>query len=207
MSNEKVYIEIKKKSLINVDTAIKVKDVADVYSSRPDIMKKVEDLKVSKGDTVENWDTLGSVEIAGKILDRYPDLDLNMLGESEVLIEYKSQEKERRIWELVKVVSICTILFFGATIAIINFHQDVDTRASLEQIYFTFTGVKKKNPLFMGIPYSLGVGAGMVVFFSRIFSSSRRRKKEPGPMEVELFIYDDEVEQYVSSEIQKNREV
>ena len=97
-------------------------------------------------------------------------------------------------------------MFFGASIAIINFHEDVNTRASLEKIYFTFTGVEKKNPLIMGIPYSIGIGAGMATFFSRIWTSSKRRKKEPGPMEVELFIYDDEVEQYVTSELQKNKE-
>lgn len=204
MSNEKVYIEIKKKAAIDTDTKILVKDIAKVYSSRPDIMKKVEDVKLGNGSKDENWDYLGAVDITEKILEKYKDLDLDILGSSEVLIEYKSQEEKRPVWEAIKVISVCIILFFGATIAIVNFHEDVNTRESLEKIYFIFTGIKKKDPLIMGIPYSLGIGVGMLTFFSRIFTSSKRRKKEPGPMEVELFVYDDEVEQYVSSELKKD---
>lgn len=207
MSNEKVYIQVKKKVAISTERKIKVEDIANIYSSRPDILKRVEEVKISNGSVEENWDSIGSVEVAGKILERYPDLDLNLLGSDEVLIEYKSLEKENKLWEVIKVISICIILFFGATIAIINFHEDVDTRASLEKIYFTFTGIKNKNPLIMGIPYSIGVGAGMVTFFSRIFTLSKRRKKEPGPMEVELFLYDDEVEQYVFNEINKDKDI
>lgn len=206
MSNVKVYVEIKKKAALDLDKKVIVKDVADVFSTRKDIMKKVEDVKLGNGSQDENWGYFGAVDITKKILEKYSDLNLDVLGSSEVIIEFKSQEEKRPFWEILKVISVCSVLFFGATIAIINFHEDVNTRASLEKIYFTFTGVKKKNPLIMGIPYSIGIGAGMATFFSRIWTSSKRRKKEPGPMEVELFIYDDEVEQYVTSELEKDRE-
>ena len=206
MSNVKVYVEIKKKAVIDVDKKVIVKDVADIFSTRKDIMKRVEDVKLGNGSEYENWGYFGAVDITKKILEKCSDLDLEVLGSSEVIIEYKSQEEKRPFWEMLKVVSVCVLLFFGATIAIINFHEDVNTRASIEKIYFTFTGVKKENPLIMGIPYSLGIGVGMGTFFSRIWTSSKRRKKEPGPMEVELFVYDDEVQQYVTSELQKDRE-
>lgn len=206
MDNQKVYIELKKKSAVDVNTKVMVKDISDVYCSRPDIMKKVEDVKLDSGSIEENWDYLGAVEIAEKILDKYPNLDLDILGSSEVVIEYKSQEEKMPFWEFIKVTLVCIVLFFGATIAIVNFHEDVNTRESLEKIYFIFTGVKKKDPLIMGIPYSIGIGVGMLTFFSRIFSSSKRRKKEPGPMEVELFLYDDQVEQYVANELKKNQD-
>lgn len=206
MSNEKVYVEIKKKAVIEVNKKVVIKDVADVFSTRKDILKKVEDIKLHNGSKEENWGYFGLVDITKTILEKYSDLDLDILGSTEVIIEYKSREEKRPFWEILKVASVCILLFFGATIAIINFHEDVNTRASLEKIYFTITGVDKKNPLIMGIPYSLGIGAGMATFFSRIWTSSKRRKKEPGPMEVELFVYDDEVEQYVTSELQKDKE-
>lgn len=207
MSNEKVYIEIKKKVVINVGEKVIVKDVANVFSTRKDIIKKVEEVKIGKGSPDENWDYFGSVDITKKILEKYSDLDLDILGSSEIIIEYKSREEKRPFWEIIKVISVCIILFFGATIAIMNFHEDVGTRAALGRIYFIFTGIKDENPLIMGIPYSIGIGAGMATFFSRIWTSSKRRKKEPGPMEVELFVYDDEIEQYVTNELKKNKEL
>lgn len=207
MSNGKVYVEIKKKALIYVDEKVTVKDVADVFSTREDMMKKVEDVKLSNGSKYENWGYFGAVDITKKILEKHSDFDLEILGSTEVTIEYKSREEKRPFWEILKVISVCILLFFGATIAIINFHEDVNTRASLEKIYFTFTGIEKENPIIMGIPYSIGIGVGMATFFSRIWTPSKRRKKEPGPMEVELFVYDDEVEQYVTSELKKGKEL
>lgn len=206
MSNEKVYIELKQKTVIDVDQKVIIKDVANVFSTRKDIIKKVEEVKIGKGSPDENWDYFGSVDITKKILEKYSDLDLDILGSSEVIIEYKSKEEKRPFLEIIKVISICTVLFFGATIAIMNFHEDVGTREALGKIYFIFTGIEDANPLIMGIPYSIGIGAGMATFFSRIWTSSKRRKKEPGPMEVELFVYDDEVEQYVTSELKKSKE-
>jgi stage V sporulation protein AA len=206
MANEKVYIKLKEKAVVGIDTKVKIKDISEIYCAKPALMKKIEDVNVGKGDMEENWDYINSVQVAGKILEKYPDLDLDILGSSEVIIEYKTEEKDKPFLEFIKIIAVCIILFFGASIAIMNFHEDVNTRKALEKLYYTFTGEKKENPLIMAIPYSIGIGVGMLTFFSRIFSFSRRRKKEPGPMEVELFLYDDETEQYILNELKNNRE-
>jgi stage V sporulation protein AA len=206
MANEKVYIKLKEKAVVGIDTKIKIKDISEIYCGKPELMKNIEDINVSKADAEENWDYINSVQVAGKILDKYPNLDLDILGSSEVIIEYKTQQQSKPFLEFIKVVAVCIILFFGASIAMMNFHQDVDSREALQKLYYTFTGEKSDNPLIMAIPYCIGIGVGMLTFFSRIFSFSRRRKKEPGPMEVELFLYDDETEQYVLNELKNNRE-
>lgn len=206
MANEKVYIKLKEKAVVGIDTKIKIKDISEIYCAKPELMKKIEDVNVGKGNAEENWDYINSVQVAEKILEKHPDLDLDILGSSEVIIEYKTEEKDKPFLEFIKVIAVCIVLFFGASIAIMNFHEDVNTRKALEKLYYTFTGEKKENPLIMAIPYSIGIGVGMLTFFSRIFSFSRRRKKEPGPMEVELFLYDDETEQYILNELKNNRE-
>lgn len=76
---------------------------------------------------------------------------------------------------------------------------------TLEKLYFTFTGIEKKNPLIMNIPYSLGLGIGMLTFFNRIISSSKRRKMEPGPMDVELYLYDKDMEDFIIHDLKKHR--
>lgn len=69
------------------------------------------------------------------------------------------------------------IIFFGAGIAIVNFYEDVNMIASLSKIYYTFTGIKDNKPLILTIPYSIGLGIGVMTFFNRVLSSSKRRKK------------------------------
>ena len=77
---------------------------------------------------------------------------------------------------------------------------------SIEKIYYTVTGEKKDKPLIMTIPYSIGLGVGVITFFSRIISKSKRRKKEPGPMEIELFLYNRDMEEYILNELVKDKE-
>lgn len=205
VANEKVYIKLKEKALIDINTKIKIKDISEIYCITPELMKKIQDINVGNGSIEENWDYINAVEVAERILGKFPNVDLDILGSSEVIIEYKTQEESKPFLEFIKVTAVCIVLFFGASIAIVNFHEDVDSRSALEKLYYTFTGENKSNPLIMAIPYSLGIGVGMLTFFSRIFSLSRRRKKEPGPMEVELYLYDDDTEEYILNELKNNR--
>lgn len=79
---------------------------------------------------------------------------------------------------------------------------------ALDRLYFIFTGVDNQNTYAMNIPYSIGLGVGMIGFFKRITgkSMSKRRRKEPGPMDLELLQYDTQVEEYILSELKKTKE-
>lgn len=206
MDREKVYFKMEKKKAIDLNKDILAGDLGEVYSSNKGIKEKIEGIKIKEKSNIENWDCITAIEVAEKILGKTTNVDLDMIGEPEVLIEYKSQEKESKLFEAIKVILVCIVLFFGASIAIINFHEDVDSRAALQGIYETFTGEKSKNPLIMAIPYSIGIGVGVVMFFTRIFSSSKRRAKEPGPMEIELYLYDQDMEEQIIDEVKRNKE-
>lgn len=206
MDKEQVYLIINKKTTVEPNRDVLVKDIGEVYCLKPDIKKSVENTRIRKKKENEDWNYLTATEVAEKILGWFPTIDLTLLGEVETLIEIKSQQKERPIFEIIKIVIVCLILFFGASVAIVNFHVDVNAKESLEKLYFTFTGEKKDNPLLMAIPYSIGLGVGVLMFFTRVFSFSERRKKEPGPMEIELFLYDQDMEQHILNETKKNQE-
>lgn len=203
---DKVYINVKKKLATETNKSILVKDLCEIYCSKPELIKAIEKIKIKKENENESWDYITSIEIVKKILEKYPNLDLDILGEPEILLEYKSQEDKKSFLEFIKITLVCIILFFGASLAIVNFHEDVNTRSSLSKLYYTFTGEKKDNPLLMAIPYSIGLGVGVITFFNRVFSFSKRRKMEPGPMEIELFLYDQDMEEQIFNEIKKSEE-
>lgn len=205
MNRENVYIVINSKALVDPEKNVIVEDLGDVYCTKPDIKKSIENIQVKKKNNEEDWDYITVTEITEKILSKYPYIDLKMLGEVETLIEYKSQEDKKTFLEVIKILAICILLFFGASLAIINFHEDVNTSTSMKELYYTFTGKKVDNPLLMVIPYSFGIGIGVIAFFSRVPSSSKRRQKEPGPMEVELYQYDQGLEQQILNEVKKDK--
>lgn len=206
MDKEKVYFKMEKKKAIDLKKDVLVEDLGDVYCFNNKIQRQIEKLIIKERSLKENWDCVTAIQVAKKILDTYSNIDLDILGETEVLIEYKSQEKASKLFEFTKVALVCIILFFGSSLALINFHEDVNTRSSIEKLYKIFTGEKKDNPLIMAIPYSIGIGIGVMAFFTRVFSFSKRRAKEPGPMEIELFMYDQDMEEEIINGIKKNNE-
>ncbi|MDR7857147.1 stage V sporulation protein AA [Tissierella sp.] len=207
MDKDKVYISVKKKASIDIESDVLVKDLGEVFCTRAELQLAISNIVIKNRNGEEDWDNITAIQIAEKVLGKYSNVDLDMLGEPEILLEYKSQETKKTFLEFVKITLICIVLFFGAGLAITNFHEDVNTKASMEKLYFTLTGEKEENPLIMNIPYSIGIGVGVIVFFNRMISSSKRRKMEPGPMEIELYLYDQSMETQISNEVKKNKEL
>ena len=63
------------------------------------------------------------------------------------------------------------LLFIGAALAIIYFHEDVSMQQVHQRLYYMITGEFKAQPLLFQIPYSLGLGLGMVLFLIMYFKS------------------------------------
>lgn len=206
MDSEKIYLELKKKQTIDVNDSLKVMDIADVYCSNYKTEKKVNDIIAYVSSSDEDWDFLNTISVSKIILDKYPNLDIEFLGTSEIILEIKSREKINAVFEVLKITFVSLTLFFGAALGIMYFHEDVNMSKALEHLYFSFTGEKKSNPLLMNIPYSLGLGIGMITFFTKNKSSSKRRRMEPGPMEMELYLYDLDMEDYIMNDIKKEKQ-
>lgn len=207
LEKDKVYLLVDKKAIIDIEDDILVKDLGKTFCTRAELQLAIDNIIVKKKNDEEDWDSITAIEIAEKILEIYNKIDLDLLGEAEILLEYKSKQAKKQLWEFTKITIICIILFFGSGLAIMNFHEDVNTAATMEKLYYTFTGVKKKDPLIMTIPYSLGIGIGVITFFNRIISKSKRRRMEPGPMEIELFLYDQDMEEQITNEIKKSKKL
>ncbi|HLR21889.1 MAG TPA: stage V sporulation protein AA [Tissierellaceae bacterium] len=206
MKKEKVFILLEEKFSSDLDYNILIKDVGTVYCKDDKIQEKVENLKLMRTKKEEDWDYIEKTQIINKVLSYGPQLDVDILGADDIIIEIKSNETDSGILHYMKVIFICLVLFFGAGIAIINFYEDVDMIPSLNKIYYSLTGVNKKKPLTFLIPYTIGLGLGVIMFFSRSIGSNKKNKKEPGPMELEMYMYDSDVEDYVLQDIKKEEE-
>lgn len=206
MDRIKVYLLIKPKAAADIRSNIYIRDIGEVYCDDKLVKTRVENLSIYKTKTEEDWMRISSIDIIGKLVDRYPNLEIEIIGQSDVLIEVKSRAQSNKLFQFVKVAMIFILLFFGAGMTIMNFHTDVGMDETLEIIYQSLTGEEKSNPLILSLSYSIGLGLGVIIFFNRIVSKSLRRRKEPGPMEIEVFNYDKEMEEYILNDIDKPSE-
>jgi stage V sporulation protein AA len=85
-----------------------------------------------------------------------------------------------------------------------NFHEDVAMGDVHQKIYQLITGEKSEKPLIIQIPYSLGVGIGMVLFFNHLFK--KKFNEEPSPLEVEMFKYQQDLDQFIVIQEKRKRE-
>lgn len=170
--------------------------LAEVVAN-PDMQVAVEDIIVTKAmERAGDYLIVSSLLIIRRIKEEFPDTELHLLGETDVMVEVAENPANRRTnppWILVG--GVCIILFFGAALAIMNFHADVSMPEVHRYLYFLITGQKNIHPYVMQIPYSIGIGLGMVIFFNHV--TKRKFSKEPSPLEVEMFLYQQNIHEYM----------
>lgn len=208
MEKDRVFIILKDKVAVDVSESLYIGNVGLVYSNNESLQKNIEKLRIYNGLDYEDWDYFDANKIRSKIEEKHKNIYIDISGATETKIEIKSKEENKPFLKFIKISIVSLIMFFGAGFSIIYFHEDVNMVNALDRLYFMFTGVDNQNTYVMNMPYSIGLGVGMLGFFKRISgkSKSRRRKKEPGPMDLELLQYDIQLEDYILSEMKKTKE-
>ena len=129
--------------------------------------------------------------IVKRIQEKYPGYTVINLGEPDVVVELVSVSKHKGIFLWIKVLLVCAICFFGTAFTIIAFHNDIGITAVFAKFYENVTGQTSSGFTILEIAYTIGLAAGMCIFFNHI--GGRRLTKDPTPIEVEMRIYEDEV--------------
>ncbi|MFA7533368.1 MAG: stage V sporulation protein AA, partial [Tissierellaceae bacterium] len=100
MQKEKVYLTINKKATLDPKRPLLVKDLGEVYCNNQIIQKNIEMTEISTQHNKEDWDYKTAIEIAEVLLTQFPMIELDLLGEVEVLIEYKSETDKNTLWKV-----------------------------------------------------------------------------------------------------------
>ncbi|SHJ97547.1 hypothetical protein [Tepidibacter formicigenes] len=181
----------------NIDKIV-LKDLFDIYPSEKEIL--VKDIVIKEFQNInKDYDVIELGDVINKINLINDKIKINFLDNSNLLIHFKNNKQDRTLF--IRVILVCIILFLGAGMAIINFHSDVNMNESHRTILRILTGNKNKDLLFLQIPYSLGIGVGVAVFYNKIIPNFS--KSEPSPLELEVSAFKTEVQNYI---IENNEE-
>ena len=188
-----LYLRLRRKISVHTKTIITLKDVAHVSINDQHLeeLKGIPLYQVSKKD--EEYVVIDSFHIVRFIQEYDPEITVEILGTTETIVQIKTMKKR------VSILFVCfvwLVLFIGAAMTIVNFHYDVSMQEVHQKLHFTFTGTYEKYPLIIQIPYSIGLGVGMVLFLNHWFK--KRFNEEPSPLELELFQYKRSVDDYIA---------
>ncbi|WP_279401535.1 stage V sporulation protein AA [Piscibacillus salipiscarius] len=163
-----IYLRLKPKQVVNIDQQIYLKDLAWISTNDDEVKKKLSTLylhTVSKNDqTYKVFDLFTIIE---KVHTLYPEYEIESVGATQaILVIYQPKPKIFPLY----VLFIWLLLFVGAAMAIMNFHFDV----SMEEVQSTLhemisSDQENRSVLWLQIPYSIGLGLGMILFFNHFF--------------------------------------
>jgi len=198
-----LYLRLKKRIFIRPGRTVTLGQAARMLAENKNQERELIELELySHRKEDGNRVVIDLLQIVKSIRELRPELTVEAYGDPQVLVIVSDKQIKPRIAVLVLA---WLLLFFGSGLAIMNFHADVSMKEVHIRIVELITGERKDHPLWLQIPYSLGIGIGMVVFFNHIFK--KRFNEEPNPLEVELYMYQENVNAYViADEMRKKSE-
>lgn len=194
-SSRVVYIRLRRHVRLRQGTVVRLGDIARLLAP-PELEKVLQDTILDMPQENDgNRMVIDMLQVIGKIKEHDPDLVVEYIGEPHTLVEII--EKERRP-SIIAFIIVWMLLFFGSMLTIMNFHADVSMPEVMVRIVEMISGKKDLHPYLFQGAYSIGIGLGMIVFFNHLFR--KKWNEEPTPLEVEMFLYQENVDHFVITE-------
>lgn len=195
--SEILYLKLEK-NIRTYNRTLTLGEAAQMKCADPKILNRLKTEKLYTFDharrgkhTCAARTVLSILDVVEKIQAVYPSLEIQNLGEEDFVVEYSTKPEENKAVAIIKAALVCLICFFGSAFSIMAFNNDVSTTKLFSQFYTLLTGQASDGFTILELTYSLGLSVGIIAFFNHI--GGRRLSKEPTPIEVEMRLYEDDV--------------
>lgn len=188
-----IYISLQRKTTVTKKRLIQLKDIAEI-SAPEHVKRQAEDVIVYsiEEDKKSNY-IISIIQVIQAIIKEIPNAKVSNAGVENTVLQYLPEDyRESKLWELCKLAAVALILFLGSAITIMTYHEDVSLVNIFISIQEIFTGEKVNNPNWISIPYSIGIGAGIIVFYNQF--GTRKLTNDPTPIQVEMTKYDADID-------------
>ena len=169
-----------------------VKDTGSLTCSDEHVLARVKTIKLhyfKKGEPKRQ--VISLLKVIEEIEKVYPNVSVQSIGEPETLVEYISVNKHKGFVQWIKLAFVALVSFFGTAFTIMAFHNDIGINDVFSKVYEMVMGQPGDGYGILELSYSLGLAIGIIVFFNHI--GGRRITKDPTPIEVEMRIYEEDV--------------
>ena len=190
-TNATIYINAEQNVELQSED-VYVKDIGSLTCSDEHILAKVKSIKLHhfKKDEPKRQ-VISLVKVIEEIDKVCPNVSVQSVGEAETLIEYINVDKHKGFVQWIKLAFVAMVSFFGTAFTIMAFHNDIGINDVFSKVYEMVMGQTGDGYGILELAYSAGLAIGIIVFFNHI--GGRRITKDPTPIEVEMRIYEEDV--------------
>lgn len=190
--SDTLYIQTDKNMKVTSEQ-VYLQDIAQVSGDNPAVVNRCKVLRViTLPKEKYGRYTVSAIELVDLIQKKENKVDVTHLGEPEFILTYEDPGKKSEVLSWIKSIFVCLLTFFGTMFSIMTFNTDVDVSSLLQNIYTQFTGEVSDGYTILEIGYSIGIGVGVIFFFNHF--GRWKITRDPTPMEVEMRMYEDEVD-------------
>ena len=168
-------------------------DIVSLECSNPKDAAKLKTVKIMKiPEKGEHRFVVSVLEIISCIHREYPAMEIQNMGETDIIITYEDQKTPSKFLHMIKAAAVVCITFIGAAFSIMSFNNDVNVTKLFSQIYEWMTGQETSGFTILELTYSIGLIIGILVFFNHF--GRKRFSVDPTPMEVEMRLYENDIQ-------------
>lgn len=191
MANTVIYLKAEQNAEVT-DSHVYVKDIASVYCGEKSVCARIKALKIYQfHEKDKKRQVVNILKVIELIEAECPGVSVENLGENATLIEWVDVNRHKGAVQCIKMVFAAGISFFGTGFTIMAFHNDISINRIFGRVYELVMGYPSDGYSVLEVSYSIGLAIGIVLFFNHI--GGRRITKDPTPIEVEMRIYETDV--------------
>ena len=191
MQQDILYLKLEKNVEVE-DENIFMKDIGKLYSKNDNIVNKCKALKIGKvGEKDTQKKVISVMKVIQLISEEFPNVTVQSIGETDTLVERICVSSGKNPMQRIKIILVAAVSFLGTCFTIMAFHNDIGIQDMFFRIQELVTGEEVLGYSILEISYSIGLAVGIIVFFNHI--GGRRITKDPTPIEVEMRIYEKDV--------------
>ncbi|MFI3176108.1 MAG: stage V sporulation protein AA [Eubacteriales bacterium] len=191
MEQEIIYLKLEKNVEVT-NPEVHLEDIATLYCKNEQLLLKAKQQEILN---LNEYDHMRCVMSSMRLIAYLQELDANcmvqLVGETDIVIEHISCGKSKGIWRMAKILFVCLVCFFGTSFTIMSYHNDIGINNLFAQYYEMVTGQPSSGFTILELSYSIGLAAGILIFFNHI--GPRRITKDPTPIEVQMSQYEADV--------------
>lgn len=191
MKSQNIYLKLNRNCQVE-KPEIYLRDIGKVYCSDSKLAAKCKSCFIYRfREGYEKRVVISALKIFECLDQLEPGIQIDSIGETDVIVEWISGEKTAKLFEFVKITLVCLLSFFGAAFTIMAFHNDIGIRELFNTLYGIWLNQTSDGLGWLEGGYSFGLGAGIIVFFNHI--GKKRLSKDPTPIEVAMRTYEKDV--------------
>lgn len=181
-------IPIKTKSFDINKKEVYLKDVYEVYPEN--YRTEINDICLRcYDDNNLKYDVIHLGEVIEAINKKLPLVRINFTKQDDVVILFERNKRDST--KLIRVLIVSIVVLMGSIMGIMNFHSDVNMMQSQSRLVDFITNDSKTYLPYFQIPYSLGIGIGVALFFNKFIPTYSRY--EPSPLDLRMVSLDKEI--------------